>query len=99
MTGCGTTPEIFWMSSRVSDFLASLFSTLMKDEQVYKVLMLLLRSPSEISIRDLSTSSDSMAIFSFSLISLRRSSYVSSLTGENLYLTHLDARGSMILDI
>ncbi len=58
----GTTPDIFSISSKDNFFPVY---PLINDEHVYNVFILLLRSPSEISIRASSTLSDSISIFSF----------------------------------
>jgi hypothetical protein len=64
---------------------------------VYSMLILLLKSPSEMSTNVSNTDYELTFTFSFSQISFSLLIYASLAMGENLNLTHLEASGSMIL--
>jgi hypothetical protein len=98
ITSFGTTPEIFSISLQVRAVELSV-PLWTNDRHVYKVLMLLLRSPSEISINLSKTSSDSILTPSFLQIMLNLSIWAALLIGENLNFTHLDAKGSIIFEM
>ena len=86
----GTTPDIDKISFSERFWF-------LKELAVCKVLMLLLRSPSDILINVSNTESFYNRTFSLEHINFNLSNYASFDIGENLNFTHLDAKGSMIL--
>ena len=87
---CGITPEMLNISF-------SLRLVVLNELAVCNVLILLLKSPSEILMSASKTLESLTLIFSFSQINFNLVIWASFAMGENLNLTHLEAKGSIIL--